>query len=448
MSKSTRAAAITCRGHNGIPAIAVIAAVAALVSSPLLGLSLALAAGDDSSLELTARRLIRELDAPRLNQRETAERELLDLGPAILEMLPRPGDRVSAEIQQRSGRIRQTLEQRLAEAATAPSRVSLAGTMPLAEVLSKIEEQTGNRVVLQQAGIPAAEQQVTVDFEKALFWQAIDELSRQAGLSVYPYGEERGIALVARPAPEPAAASLVSYSGAFRIEAIRILAQRDLRVNDSGSLRLSFEIAWEPRLSPISLQQPMDAMDAVDEKGNPLLVNQKKANIEVPIAPLATAAELMVPLELPPREVKRIARLNGVLKALVPGRIEMFRFEGLAAAKNVEKRAAGVTVKLEQVRKNNMLREVRIRVGYDEPAGSMASHRTWMFDNEAYLEGPDGKKVRYDAFETTWQSENEFGIAYLFGLEEPLDDFAFVYKTPGRILANDFRYEIGDVALP
>jgi hypothetical protein len=78
----------------------------------------------------------------------------------------------------------------------------------------------------------------------------------------------------------------------------------------------------------------------------------------------------------------------------------------------------------------------------------MASHRTWMFDNEAYLEGPDGKKVRYDAFETTWQSENEFGIAYLFGLEEPLDKYAFVYKTPGRILANDFRYEIGDVALP
>ncbi|NUQ61526.1 MAG: hypothetical protein HUU20_03495 [Pirellulales bacterium] len=404
------------------------------------------ASGADPQLESTVRRMIRQLDAPRLAEREAAEQELLKLGPQVLDLLPQPGDHSPAEVQQRVGRIRQKLQQQLAEAAAEPSRVTLDGTFPLAEAVAKIQEQTGNRIVVQGGG-PVADLKVNLDFNKAPFWEAIDEITRQTGLSVYPYGEEKGITLVARPPEQAAGPSLVSYTGPLRFEAIRVLAQRDLCTAE-GSLRVTFEAAWEPRLAPISLQQPMNTVMAVDEQGRPVGVDQKQANIEVPVTPLATAVELVLPFELPPREVKRIARLSGTLKAILPGKTETFRFDKLSEAENVEKRVAGVTVKLEQVRKNNTIWEVRIRVRYDEPLGSMASHRTWMFNNEAYLEGPDGKKLQYDAFETTSQSENEFGIAYLFGLEDPLDKHTFVYQTPSRILGSDFRYEVKDVELP
>jgi hypothetical protein len=421
-----------------------------LVSSVLAGQPGKAGLPAEQPLELTVRRLVRQLDAARLAEREQAEQALLDLGTEVLDLLPPTSDHLPAEVQQRVGRIRQKFEQQMAEAATQPARVTLVGRQPLSQVLAKIQEQTGNRMVIQPGAVggPAADPEVNVEFDKTPYWQAIAEVARQAGLAVYPYGEKDAISLVGQPEAEAVRPSLVSYSGPVRFEAIRVLAQRDLRKRDGGSLRLTLETAWEPRLSPISLRQPRDAIEAVDENGQQIRVEQREAKIEVPVSPLATAVELVIPFELPPREVKKIAKLTGVLDALLPGRTETFRFDRLATAKDVEKRVAGVTVKLEQVRKNNTIWQVRIRVRYDEPAGAMASHRTWMFDNEAFLEGPEGKKIEYDAFETTWQSENEFGIAYLFALEEPLDKYTFVYKTPSRILSSQFRYEISEVELP
>ena len=99
---------------------------------------------------------------------------------------------------------------------------------------------------------------------------------------------------------------------------------------------------------------------------------------------------------------------------MVPGKIETFRFSDLLAAKNVEKRIAGVTVTLEQVRKNNDLWEVRIRVRFDDAGNSLESYRGWILQNDAYLEDPDGKTVPYDNQESRDRDKNEIGLAYLF----------------------------------
>ena len=53
-------------------------------------------------------------------------------------------------------------------------------------------------------------------------------------------------------------------------------------------------------------------------------------------------------------------------------------------------------------------------VRFDDAGDALASHRQWIFNNEAYLEGPDGKPIAYDSFETTAQGKNEVGMAYLF----------------------------------
>ncbi len=78
----------------------------------------------------------------------------------------------------------------------------------------------------------------------------------------------------------------------------------------------------------------------------------------------------------------------------------------------------------------------------------MASHRQWVFGNEAYLEGPDRKAIAYDTFETTAQGSHEVGVAYRFNTDRPLADLAFVYKTPGAIVTRGFEYELNGIALP
>ena len=102
---------------------------------------------------------------------------------------------------------------------------------------------------------------------------------------------------------------------------------------------------------------------------------------------------------------------------MAPGKIETFSFRDLLAAKNVVQRIAGVTVTLEQVRKNNDLWEAHVRVRFDDAGNSLESHRGWILQNEADFVGPDGQTVPYSSQETTHQSNNEIGLTYSFPSE-------------------------------
>jgi hypothetical protein len=407
------------------------------------------AAAADDDLKTEVRRLVRQLNATRLAQRDAAEERLLALAPQVLDLLPRRDD-LPAEVKQRLGRIRQKLQLAAAEAVIKPSLITLSGDdVPLSKVLAALEEQSGNKIVdfRKRSGRQVPDPELKIDFQKTPFWEALDQVMRQAELSIYPFGEAGAINLIGREEPQRLAARAASYGGPFRFQPVRIIAIRDLRDPLGESLRLVLAVSWEPRLKPISLKQRMTDLKVLDENANPLAVDDRQAELEVPAGD-QSSVELILPLKLPPRKVQRIASLKGKLMAMLPGRVETFTFDKLKEAKNVENRIAGVTVTLEQVRKNNEVWEVRMRVRFDEAGDALESHRGWIFNNEAYLEGPDGKPIPYDNLEVTGQTENEVGVGYGFSLDGPLEKHSFVYKTPGVIVATSFDYEIKDVKLP
>jgi PAS domain-containing protein len=166
------------------------------------------------------------------------------------------------------------------------------------------------------------------------------------------------------------------------------------------------------------------------------------------VLPGLSAVTLEIPFELPSRDVKSIARLKSKLTALLPGKVETFRFGDLEEANQVEKRIAGVTVVLEQVRKNRAVWEIRLAVRFDEAGDALESHRTWIYDNEIYLEAADGESTEWATFETTRQTEDEVGAAYYFAVDGPLTGYTLVYKTPALILSKEIEYEIGGIDLP
>ena len=151
--------------------------------------------------------------------------------------------------------------------------------------------------------------------------------------------------------PAPPRSKRASYSGPFRFEPIDVLSQRNLRNPVGDSLKIRVEVSWEPRIAPINLQLKMSDIQAFDGEGSPLKLEERGANIEVPVEPEVMAKEIVLPMDLPPRSVKQIGRLTGTLTALTPGKIETFQFTDLEKAKRVEKRVAGVTVTLEDVRR-------------------------------------------------------------------------------------------------
>jgi hypothetical protein len=157
---------------------------------------------------------------------------------------------------------------------------------------------------------------------------------------------------------------------------------------------------------------------------------------------------MRLPFELPERGVGRIASLKGTIVTTLPGRVATFSFDKLGTAKNVEQRQAGVTVTLEQVRKNGDLYQVRIGVVFDQAANALESHRGWILENPAYVIDAKGNRLEHFGIERTREGENEIGLSYVFDLPEGPERCKFFYETPAAIIRSEIPYELKDIELP
>ncbi|GMQ80306.1 MAG: hypothetical protein BMS9Abin04_277 [Planctomycetia bacterium] len=405
---------------------------------------------DTAATAARAKELVRKLDADELAIRAAAERQLVDGGPELLPYLPQPSAAASAEVQHRLARIRAQLEQARAAAAARTSTVTFEGrALPAADVLATIEQQTGNSIVLDDSSAPAAhDSKVTVAWQAVPFWRALDELLDSARLTTYPYSGKSALRIVAAdPAARPRSGH-AAYSGPFRFEVVRVDAYRELRTSARRGVRVQIEVAWEPRLAPIGLTQPLCDVRAATADGTPLPPANRSAEVAPTLTAGTTAAELQIPLELPPRSVTHITRLEGTLAVLLPGSMETFRFQQLDARPQQQLRRAAVTVTMARPRKNNRLWEIQLRVRYDQAFGALASHRGWIFRNECYLLDASDQRIEHVGFETTRQSNVEVGLAYLFDLPGTTQGLALVYQTPGTIVSLPVTYELKDIPLP
>jgi len=402
-------------------------------------------------LQLSIRKHLRGLNDADLAVREKAEEALLAMGPKILDLLPEVNERMPAEVKHRLTRVIEKLQRAHAEAALEPGSIALQGEgMALADVLAAVEKQTGNKVIdfRPEFGEAAKEIALDLDLEKQPFWPAMDRILDRAGLTTYNFSGERALAVVTRPPGQLPRSQGVSYSGPFRIEPVRVDATRELRNPAGALLNLQLEISWEPRLQPIAISQPLSEIEATGSGKAAVQVGDPESVLEIPVADGATAAELQLPFELPPRSVEKIAKLRGRMFVLVPGRVQTFRFEEPETANRVERRSGGTVVMLETVRENNNLFEVRIRVRFDKTSGALASHRGWIFKNETYLEDDEGNRIDHAGFETTRQTENEVGLAYLYSLPKGIEGLSLVYKSPAAVLNAPIAYELSEIPLP
>lgn len=413
---------------------------------------MALAAPDPATdPAIGVRRLVRQLDDDDLSRREQAEQQLIDLGPVALKHLPPIQRQLSPEVKARLARVRNRLQRDAAKAATRASTVTLRGEMRLSQALASLQQQTGNQLVdyRRRFGQAESDPAVRCQFDQQPYWSVVDQLLDQAQLQLYSYsGTPHTLAIVRRDPDRLPTRGRVSYEGLFRFEATRVEATRDLRTADNAGLKVTLEIAWEPRIQPISLTQPLAALTASDEKGRRMATDNRQAKLEVAAQNTVAAIEMDIPLKCPPRSVNRIASLRGTIDVVLPGRTVPFRFEDLADAKNVEQQNAGVTVVLQTVRRNLDVHDVRILVRFERASGALESHRGWVFNNRAYLVDGDGDRIEHAGLETTTQQPNEIGLSYKFVIDKPLKEYTFVYETAAAIVRVPIEYQLRNIDLP
>jgi len=403
--------------------------------------------------------LLRQLNDPQAARRNEAEQELLKLAPqdpdqcdTFLTLLPKPIAGMPAEVQLRLKRVRSQIENLQANAALVASRITLSGKeLDLSAVLKKVAQQTGNQLAdyREQFGQAALPRSVAVKIEDEPFWPAIDKILDAAEMSLYPFSGEASLAVINREAGAAPRSGRASYAGPFRIEAIAVVARRGLRVPGQQGASVELEFAWEPRLRPIALSQPADALEITSDLGSQIAVRNLDASFDVEIQPGSHATELTIPLVLPPRSVSKISSFKGTLSALVPGRMAEFRFTELNKQQTAEQQRGGVKVVLDGVRKNQELWEVHMRLQVEGEETGLESHRGWVFQNLTYLLNKNNEVVDHAGFETTMQSKNEVGLAYFFELpDDRIEDYTWVYRTPAAIVRVPVEYELKEIPLP
>jgi len=409
-----------------------------------------MAADPNEQLARQVRSLVRQLSSDVAAEREAAEQQLIGLGPQVLDLLPTIDDRTPAELRLRLQRVSESLQKAAAEAAGKASTVTLKGKMPLSKAMEAIEAQTGNAIIdyrrnfQQQAPDPELE----LDLDKVPFWQALDRVLDQAKLTVYGFPDRPGVAVVNRDNTQvPRLNGAVAYAGPFRIEAVNLTSQRSLSFPSTSRLQVGLDMTWEPRLNPIAISVPLLDVTASLDDGKALEI-ASLGDQGVELGPGSYTTEIHLPFELPPRSAKSISNLQSEFGALVPGRMEAFRFTDLKAGKREAQRRAKATVTLDSLRKNNDLWEARVILGFDEAAGALESYRGWVFNNPCYLVDANGQKVEPDLTETVRQTENEVGIAYYFEAPADLAGYQLVYETPTVIMQLELKFTLKNLDLP
>ena len=175
---------------------------------------------------------------------------------------------------------------------------------------------------------------------------------------------------------------------------LEVHAQRNSRKPTAKSLQLQLEIAWEPRLRPLVVSQAASDLAGTIDAIAPLVPSYPKGvfSSEVPLG--TQVVDVALPFELPPRPTKKISLLQGKLRALVPGRQARFEFGDLANAKGKSQRIEDTEVIVDDVRKNNEIWEIHMRLRLDERNPALEAQRGWAFDNRSYLVNGTGRDDR------------------------------------------------------
>jgi hypothetical protein len=397
-------------------------------------------------------KLVLQLNDDHADARSKAEAQLIKLGPAALDALPTPESQTDAAPRDALRRVIKALLNARAEVGVSASSVTLHGRMKLSQVLAQIQKQTGNNISAppQPAGVPPVDPEVKVEFEKTPFWSALDDVLDQVGLSIYPYGQPGTLQLVPRGPHDLPRVGRAAIVGPMRIEAVRVMARRELRTTTPSALQVPLEIAWEPRLQPIAVKQRMADLKAVDSTGASLTADNPETDLEAPLPRLGSSAlETVVSLAMPAAGAKEITSLKGTLHVMMLGKVEPFSFTNLLKGKQQAKIAAA-TVAVTDFRKNGDAWEVGVQLQYDDAGDALESHRNWALQNKAYLKGADGKPIEPDSMETTSRTPKELGMGFVFALDKDQspEKMTFVYETPGLIATKDYSFELKGIKLP
>lgn len=381
--------------------------------------------------------------------RTQARRELLEMGPAVLPLLPAPEVLPSASVREAVRDVRLNLEKGLARESVKPSYVSATAEMTLDGFLKLVKTQTGNEP--DGAAIPAEVMQklIKLNGDRLTFWEAMDQAASQAGLTYAGNAGSQNLKLVAAGEQRDAAPASVTYDGVFRIAVAKAQLRPIFGDEAHRLLRAEINVLTEPRLRPLFLQFAARDLVALGPNGEKFEPFSPGASYELPLengrSGVWARGEFRVPAAITPEKVE----LRGSMKMQTAAGSEAFRFKDLTESQGKARRLGGVTTTLQKVEfqkgeNGKSAAEIAIGVAYETGGPAFESHRTWIFHNQTWMEDKSGQRVEPEAdYKTLLQADGAIAVEYRFEmLTGESSEYSFVYVAPTLIINVPVRFDI------
>jgi hypothetical protein len=404
-------------------------------------------------------RVIQEqLKSPNFDERDEAEAEIIKLGSSALDHIDDPSEDYEADFNERLIRIRKALEKVAVQEAISPSRITLVGEVSLKKAFAVIKSQTGNEIALAEGYDPAfLEKKIKLNHEDASFWTVFADLQAKGGIESNLYGGVAGKAVVVpRGAVDPAMVDKavakvppapLDESGIFRLRVTGTSSAKNFLNPELDYTQVNLEIQWEPRLTPISIDMPLNKVKVLDENGKELKVSNPESVISGQVQPGINHVTMSIVLENVDRDVKKIGDITGRLDCILPGRREKFRFPPIGGIEGKPKLSkAGITVQYLGVEQNEDLFSVGLLVSMDTKAEEFDSHLGWIYDNPLFLINAAGKKEPSIGHQGGDVDENGVHIQYFY-VDDP-KELGLLYESPGAIVPLPADFGLKDIALP
>ena len=399
---------------------------------------------DEMELAEKVSQLQQQLESQEIPQRDDAEQALIELGPNALDHLLPAEDDSTSDVRDRLGRIRGKLETMAVTAVSQSSKVTLKGQMSVAEAIDRIEKQTANKLIVADREV--LEKVIQMDCDKVEFWPAMNQLLVKSQLQVDRYGGQPGVLnLIAAGDSKPVFPTTVAKI--FQLSATRVDSSLNLGAPKQDWTSVQIQVRWEPRLRPISVDIPMSTVQAIDEYGDRVPVANANEVVYGMVQPEIPELEFHLRLARVDRQVEELKSITAKINAVLPGRIETFRFKNLDdQRRGWSQKQAGAMVTFGGIQKNEDLFGVIIELKIDEEHNALESHRGWVFENEVYILDQVGKRQDSVSMETLQQDNSLVKIQYFF-LENPNGD-TLIYKTPAAIVHMPVEFTLTKIPLP
>lgn len=413
-------------------------------------------------------RLLKDLGSPVLSKRTEAENALLNLGAEILPLLPENAR--SPEAKMRLNRIRIALERQNAEESLEAGLVTFRDGVDVQDIPDWIVGQTQN-----QLEINLSEKQTFSwkNPEKTVpFWVFLDSFCDQLQLAPQTIPGKKGLKLVPSRRSTPRSASenpRIAYLKPFRLEPVRVVSSI-LTASDVPSFLLQLELSWEPRIQPVFAYLKLTEADFFDASGQkisdpaPLRLPQLEHEILIGKTDFRSLCDIALPINAFPHDARSM-NLRGSLSAVACGAKKDFAFSNLESKLNQTfspeiRRTAAVLVMMTDLRSESVQNKEKtdcfliagFRYRYEESHDAMESHRTWIYENDAVLQGPDGRKILSQRSELLRQTPNEIAVEIYFpitkALLDDMSDWKLIFPRPSGIYEVEYPFELCRIPIP